>query len=201
MVNICGKLYVYSGVSLKVSPWLGFRGLVESQSLTWRYSQCCVVNIFLTIRINMYTSRWERVVGDILLDCREMFDTGTSSLGNILQDYNLSNYNLSSFTTFLSIWTQCVICSCPLLHGLKLHHVWQFDFVLTDYRTRRESSRTGTVITPRTTSVCGWWTPDRTSPCGSSSTSSPPSVDGTTSTSTTETPPSLLYWQLSGIYW
>lgn len=41
----------------------------------------------------MYTSRWERVVGDILLDCREMFDTGTSSLGNILQDYNLSNYN------------------------------------------------------------------------------------------------------------
>lgn len=41
----------------------------------------------------MYTSRWERVVGDILLDCREMFDTGTSSLRNILQDYNLSNYN------------------------------------------------------------------------------------------------------------
>lgn len=39
------------------------------------------------------TSRWERVVGDILLDCREMFDTGTSSLGNILQDYNLSDYN------------------------------------------------------------------------------------------------------------
>lgn len=38
----------------------------------------------------MYTSRWERVVGDILLDCREMFDT---SLGNILQNYNLSNYN------------------------------------------------------------------------------------------------------------
>lgn len=110
MVNICGKLYVYSGVSLKVSPWLCFRGLVESQSLTWRYSQCCVVNIFLTIRINMYTSRWERVVGDILLDCREMFDTGTSSLGNILQDYNLSNYNttcraLQPFSAFgLNVW-------------------------------------------------------------------------------------------------
>lgn len=110
MVNICGKFYVYSGVSLKVSPWLCFRGLVESQSLTWRYSQCCVVNIFLTIRINMYTSRWERVVGDILLDCREMFDTGTSSLGNILQDYNLSNYNttcraLQPFSAFgLNVW-------------------------------------------------------------------------------------------------